>query len=411
MWVSTPNPSVRWVQLVLLLVLTAFLGAMWGLERTTVPLIAEQDFGITSTAVTLSFVAGFGVTKAFANLFAGGLMDRIGRKRVLAIGWAAGIPVPLMIIWAPSWEWIVAANLLLGVNQGLGWTATILMMMDHFGPKRGGLSTGLNELVGYSGVAALTVATGFIAATFAPRPHPFFIGIALALTGLIVTVAFVRETHHHVDAEPTLGDAPSFRQAFAEASLDRSMASLNQAGLVTKINDATVWGLLPLYLAAQGVGLVEISIVAAVYPQVWGIGQGVSGALGDRIGRKPLIVTGMLTQALGIATLAFAGGLGGWITGAALLGLGTAAVYPTLIAAVGDRAHPKRRASAIGVYRWYRDAGFVVGALIAGGLADTLGYQAAYLVIGVISLASASLVAIGLSQPAGSAEAAFETGA
>jgi len=409
MWVPRSNPSVRWVQIVLLLVLTAFLGAMWGLERTTVPLIAEEEFGITSSAVTLSFVAGFGVTKAFANLFAGGLMDRVGRKRVLALGWAAGLPVPLMIIWAPSWEWIVAANLLLGVNQGLGWTATILMMMDHFGPKRGGLSTGLNELVGYSGVAALTVATGFIAASFAPRPQPFIIGIVLAVIGLVVTLAFVRETHHHVHAEPATGDAPSFREAFAEATFDRSLATLNQAGLVTKINDATVWGLLPLYLASQGAGLVEIGIVAAVYPQVWGIGQGVSGALSDKVGRKPLIVAGMFTQAMGIWALAFAGVLWEWIAGAGLLGLGTAAVYPTLIAAVGDRAHPMRRASAIGVYRWYRDAGFVVGALIAGGLADAVGFQAAYLAIGVISVASALVVVVALAQPARRVEIVVES--
>jgi len=336
-------------------------------------------------------------------------MDRVGRKRVLALGWAAGLPVPLMIIWAPSWEWIVAANLLLGVNQGLGWTATILMMMDHFGPKRGGLSTGLNELVGYSGVAALTVATGFIAASFAPRPQPFIIGIVLAVIGLVVTLAFVRETHHHVHAEPATGDAPSFREAFAEATFDRSLATLNQAGLVTKINDATVWGLLPLYLASQGAGLVEIGIVAAVYPQVWGIGQGVSGALSDKVGRKPLIVAGMFTQAMGIWALAFAGVLWEWIAGAGLLGLGTAAVYPTLIAAVGDRAHPMRRASAIGVYRWYRDAGFVVGALIAGGLADAVGFQAAYLAIGVISVASALVVVVALAQPARRVEIVVES--
>jgi MFS family permease len=409
MWVSGSNPSVRWVQLGLLLVLTAFLGAMWGLERTTVPLIAKDEFGITSFSVTLSFVAGFGVTKAFSNLFAGGLMDRVGRKRVLILGWVAGIPVPLLIIWAPSWEWIVAANLLLGVNQGLGWTATILMMMDHLGPKRGGLSTGLNELVGYSGVAGATLATGFLVATFAPRPQPFLIGIALAVTGLALTIAFVRETHHHVHAEPSAGDRPTFWGAFVDAARDRTLASFSQAGLVTKINDAAVWGLLPVYMASQDVGIVEIGIVAAVYPQTWGIGQGVSGALGDRIGRKPLIVTGMLIQAFGIWALAFAGVLWEWIAGATLLGLGTAAVYPTLIAAVGERAHATRRASAIGAYRWYRDMGFVVGALVAGGFADAMGFRAAYGIIGMFSVVSAVVVAVAMVQPAGHAEVASES--
>ena len=396
MWVSRPNPSVRWVQLALLLVLTAFLGAMWGLERTTVPLIAEEEFGITSSAVVLSFVAGFGLTKAFANLFAGGLMDRVGRRRVLILGWVAGIPVPLMIIWAPSWEWIIAANLLLGVNQGLGWTATILMMMDHFGPKRRGLSTGLNEFVGYSGVAGLTLATGFIAATFAPRPHPFFIGIALAVAGLAISIAYVKETRHHVDREPVSGDPPTFLKAFANGARDRTLLSFSQAGLVTKINDAAVWGLLPVFLAAQGVGIVQIGIVAAIYPQVWGAGQLAAGPLSDRLGRKPLIVGGMLLQAVGVWALALSDVLWEWVTGAAILGLGTAAVYPTLIAAVGDHAHPRRRASAVGAYRWYRDMGFVVGALVAGGFADAMGFRAAYLIIGGISVASGLFVAVGI---------------
>ena len=393
MWVPESNPSVRWVQLALLLVMTAFLGAMWGLERTTVPLIAKEEFGITSSAVALSFVAGFGVTKAFANLFAGGLMDRAGRRRVLILGWVVGIPVPLMIIWAPSWEWIVAANLLLGINQGLGWTATILMMMDHFGPGRRGLSTGLNEFVGYSGVAGLTLATGFIAATFAPRPQPFFIGIGLVVVGLFVSVAFVKETKHHVALEAVSGDAPSFRQSFADASRDRTLLSFSQAGLVTKINDATVWGLLPIFLAAQGVSLVQIGIVAAIYPQVWGVGQLAAGPMSDRLGRKPLIVMGMLLQAVGIWSLALSDVLWEWIAGATILGLGTAAVYPTLIAAVGDYAHPYRRASSIGAYRWYRDMGFVVGALIAGGVSDALGFRIAYAMVGGISVVSAGLVA------------------
>ena len=403
MWETRFNPSVRWVQLSLLLVLTAFLGAMWGLERTTVPLIAEGDFGITSATVTLSFVAGFGLTKAFANLFAGGLMDRLGRRRVLMLGWAAGLPVPLLIIWAPSWEWIVAANLLLGINQGLGWTATILMMMDIMGPRRGGLSTGLNEFVGYSGVAVLTFLTGLLAATYGPRPHPFFIGVVLAVLGIVISAVWVKETAHRAREEAPrdrrASPVPSFWATFVAGARDRMLLSCGQAGLVTKINDASVWGLLPLLLADQGVGVAQIGVVAAVYPQVWGVGQLFTGSLGDRIGRKPLIVWGMLLQALGIWGLAAAGGLPQWVAGAAVLGLGTAAVYPTLIAAVGEYAPPLRRASAVGVYRWYRDAGLIVGAVLGGLVADALGFRWAYLVIGGISALSAAFVAVAMVEP------------
>ena len=403
MWEKRANPSGRWVQLSLLLVLTAFLGAMWGLERTTLPLIAENEFGITSAAVTLSFVAGFGVTKAFANLFAGGLMDRLGRRRVLMLGWAAGLPVPLLIIWAPSWEWVVAANLLLGINQGLGWTATLLMMMDIMGPRRRGLSTGLNEFVGYSGVAVFTLVAGLLAAAYAPRPQPFLIGIVLAVLGIVISAIWVRETGHRpreeaASAHPPV-PAPSFRATFLAGVRDRTLRSCAQAGLVTKINDASVWGLLPLFLIDQEVGAVQIGIVAAVYPQVWGVGQLVTGFLGDRIGRKPLIVWGMLLQALGIWGLAAADGMLQWVAGAGVLGLGTAAVYPTLIAAVGDYAPPLRRASAVGVYRWYRDAGFVAGAVVGGLLADGFGFRSAFLVIGGISALSAAFVAVAMVEP------------
>ncbi len=403
MWESRFNPSVRWVQLSLLLVLTAFLGAMWGLERTTLPLIAESEFGITSAVVTLSFVAGFGVTKAFANLLAGGLMDRLGRRRVLMLGWAAGLPVPLLIIWAPSWEWIVAANLLLGINQGLGWTATLLMMMDIMGPHRRGLSTGLNEFVGYSGVAVLTWGGGLLAAAYAPRPYPFLIGIVLAVLGIVISAVWVAETGHRAreEAASTLPPVPvpSFRATFLAGVRDRMLLSCGQAGLVTKINDAAVWGLLPLFLAEQDVGAAGIGVVAAVYPQVWGVGQLLTGSLSDHIGRKPLIVGGMLLQALGIWGLAAADSLAQRVAGASVLGLGTAAVYPTLIAAVGDYAPPLRRASAVGVYRWYRDAGFVAGAIVGGLLADRLGFRSAFFVIGGISVLSAAFVAVAMVGP------------
>ena len=403
MWETETNPSVRWVQLLLLIVLTTFVGVMWGLERTTIPLIASHDFGITSAAVTLSFIVGFGLAKAFANLLAGGLMDRMERRRVLVLGWAVGVPVPFMVIWAPQWEWIVAANLLLGVNQGLCWTATILMMMDTLGGRLRGLSTGLNEFVGYSGVAATTLATGAIAVAFSPRPHPFFLGVGIAILGLLLSMFLVRETSHYLreeiaQAQP-MDSSPSFRDSLVASLRDRTLLSCSQAGLVTKINDATAWGLFPLFLAAQGVGVVNISIIAAIYPQVWGLMQLGTGFLSDHLGRKPLIVAGMLFQGLGIILMAIGDGLLFWIIGATVLGVGTAAVYPTLIAAVGDRSHPMRRASQIGIYRWYRDWGFVVGGLLAGLVGDAQGFRVAFLVISVINIFSASLVGVLMVEP------------
>lgn len=377
---------------------------MWGLERTVIPLIAKKDFGISSATVTASFITGFGITKAFSNLVAGGLMDRVGRRRVLVLGWVVGLPVPFLIIWAPRWEWVVAANLLLGVNQGLCWSATILMMMDLMRESRRGLSTGLNESVGYVGVAITTLASGFIAATFAPRPHPFLMGIALAVLGLLLSAFLARETVHYLRQEAASEQGghqpPSFRDAFVASLQDRSLVSCNQGGLVTKINDATVWALFPLFLAAQGLDVARIGVVGALYPAVWGVSQFFTGTLSDHVGRKPLIALGMLVQGLGMWLVASGGSLTQWVAGAVVLGLGTALVYPTLIAAVGDQAHPLRRASMVGIYRWYRDGGFVLGSLLAGALADILGFRPALFIIGGISLLSALVVGLWMAEPA-----------
>ncbi len=382
----------------LLVVLTAFIGAMWGTERSIIPIIARHDFGISSSTITLSFIVGFGLTKTLSNLFAGGIMDRVGRRSVLILGWAVGIPVPLLIIWAPHWEWIVGANLLLGINQGLCWTATILMMMDNMEVRHRGLSTGLNEFAGYSGVAFSTLASGFIAASFAPRPHPFFLAIGLALGGLLLSVFFVKETLHYSQGEASQSrkqaSIPSFWNVVVASMRDRNLVSFSQAGLVTKINDATVWGLFPLFLATRGQGVATIAIIAAIYPQVWGITQLGTGFLSDHVGRKNLIVVGMLLQGLGIVLVALGDGYLFWISAATILGIGTAAVYPTLIAAVGDASHPLRRASAIGVYRSFRDAGFVVGGILAGVLADIQGFQLAFLVIATINFLAALVVGI-----------------
>ena len=400
---ASPNPSVRWVQLLLLIVLTAFVGAMWGLERTTIPLIAQQDFGITSPTITLSFIIGFGLTKTFANVLSGGLMDRVGRRRVLILGWAIGLPVPFLIIWAPQWEWIVAANLLLGINQGLCWTATIVMMLDMMGAKRRGLATGLNEFVGYSGVAIMTLATGIVAASFAPRPQPFVLGIGLAIMGLLLSSLLVRDTIQDDQKEATQhaegSGLRSFWGSFCASLRDRTLLSCNQAGLVTKINDAAVWGLFPILLTSQGLDIARIGLVAAIYPQVWGVTQLATGILSDYVGRKPLIVGGMLLQGLGISLAASASGLSVWIGSATLLGIGTAAVYPTLIAAVGDSSPPMQRASAVGMYRGVRDCGFIVGGLLAGLVADAQGFHAAFLVIAGFNVASGLLVAAWMTEP------------
>ena len=396
MWATQANPSVRWVQLTQAAVLTSFIGAMWGLERALVPLIAQQDFHITSTTVTLSFIVGFGIAKTFANLFAGGLMDRVGRKRVLVIGWIAGLPVPFLIIWAPQWEWIIAANILLGVNQGFCWTATILIMMDIMGERFRGLSAGLNEFVGYSGVAVAALVAGVIASTFSPRPYPFILGIGLASLGLLMSVLFVRDSRHYIQIEPEnalhVHQPDRFWTTFLLSLKNRTLFSCNQAGLVTKINDATVWGLFPLFLASEGLDITKISIVAAVYPQVWGISQLATGFLSDHFGRKPLIVVGMSLQGIAIALASFVAGFPLWIVVAAVLGIGTAAVYPTLIAAVGDQVHPVRRASAIGTYRWYRDSGFIIGGILAGILADLQGFKFTFLVVGGINILSAIVI-------------------
>ena len=403
MWAIPTNPSVRWVQLTQAAVLTAFIGAMWGLERAIVPLIAQQNFYITSTTVTLSFIVGFGIAKTFANLFAGGLMDRIGRQHVLVIGWVVGLPVPFLIIWAPQWEWIIAANILLGVNQGFCWTATILIMMDIMGDRFRGLSTGLNEFLGYSGVAVAALVAGLIATAFSPRPYPFFIGIGLASLGVLISIFFVRDSrqylHHEMEQTPHGRQPARFWSTFALSLKDRTLFSCNQAGLVTKINDATVWGLFPLFLVSQGLDITRISIVAAVYPQVWGISQLATGFLSDHLGRKPLIVAGMALQGLAISMTALHVGFLFWIGIAAVLGMGTAAVYPTLIAAVGDQAQPTRRASAIGTYRWYRDSGFIFGGLLAGIVSDVHGFNITFLVIGGINILSAFTVARLMSEP------------
>ena len=385
-------------QFALLVGLNAFVGAMVGLERSMLPLVGERDFGLASKSAILSFVVAFGIAKAISNLAAGGLADRVGRKRLLVLGWLLALPVPPLIAVAPSWGWIVVANLFLGANQGLAWSMTVVMKIDLVGPRRRGLALGLNESAGYLGVAAAALVTGALAATYAPRTLVWVLGAAIAVLATVISILFVRDTAGHVEREQQAhgaGVSGTLRSAFARATVhDPTLRACSQAGLVNNLNDALAWGLAPLYLAAHGASTTQIGIVAAVYPAVWGAGQLLTGWLSDHTGRKPLIVAGMLTQAVALTLLVAGGGAFAPALGAAvLLGIGTALVYPTLIAAVSDTVQPIERAQVVGVYRFWRDFGFVVGALLAGFVADAAGSGSAIVIVAALTGASGVWVA------------------
>jgi MFS family permease len=390
----------------LLVALNALVGGMVGLERSVLPLVGKQDFGLRSTGTILAFVVAFGAAKALTNLAAGDLAERVGRKRLLVIGWLFALPVPLLIGLAPSWWFIVAANLLLGINQGLAWSMTVVMKIDLAGPRRRGLALGLNEAAGYIGVAATAFATGILAVSYAPRTVVWVGAAVITTIGLLVSVLAVRDTGAHVALEQqTHGhDGPAhsgLRSAFAHASLySPILRACSQAGLVNNLNDALAWGLAPLYLAAHGASVREIAVVAAAYPVVWGAGQLATGWLSDHTGRKPLITAGMLVQASALGLLvAGDGAFAPSLAAAALLGAGTAMVYPTLIAAVSDASQPRDRARVVGVYRFWRDSGFVLGALIAGIGADATSPKTAILIVAVLTGASGLLVAATNWQP------------
>jgi MFS family permease len=385
-------------QFALLVGLNAFVGAMVGLERSVLPLVGEEDFGLASKAAVLAFVVAFGAAKALTNLAAGGLAERVGRSRLLIAGWLAALPVPALVALAPSWGWIVAANVFLGVNQGLAWSMTVVMKIDLVGPRRRGLALGLNESAGYLGVAVTALVTGALAASVAPRDVVWVGAAVVAGLGLAISALLVRDTAGHVALEQRAhGPARPLplRRAFAEASIRRPvLRACSQAGLVNNLNDALAWGLVPLYLAAGGAGVGQIGLVAALYPAVWGIGQVATGWLSDHVGRKPLIVAGMLLQAGALALLAAGGGaVPPAVAAAILLGLGTAMVYPTLIAAVSDAVAPAERAPVVGVYRFWRDFGFVLGALLAGLVADALGSGTAIALVAALTAASGVWVA------------------
>ena len=390
-------------QFCLLVGINALVGGMIGQERTVLPLLADREFGLTAFTAALTFIVAFGAVKAATNFFAGTLSDRVGRKPVLVAGWIIGVPVPFILMFGPSWGWIVFANVLLGVNQGLTWSTTVIMKIDLVGPERRGFAMGLNEAAGYGALSVTALATGFIAQHYGLRPEPFFLGVAFAALGLGLSTVFVRETQAHARHEAATHVATndalhanlSTREIFVQTSFrEPALSSCSQAGLVNNLNDGLAWGIFPLYFAAAGVSVERIGILAAIYPAVWCLGQLVTGGLSDRIGRKGLIVGGMLTQALAIGLVAATTGFWVWALGAVLLGAGTAMVYPTLLAAIGDVAHPDWRARAVGIYRLWRDSGYAVGAILAGVTADALGITAAIWTVAALTAASGLFAAI-----------------
>jgi MFS family permease len=408
---SRPGPvtlglGANAAQFALLIAVNALVGGMLGQERTVLPLLAEETFHLDAYTAGLTYILAFGIAKAATNYLAGAWSDRYGRKPVLVAGWMAAVPVPLLLIWAPTWWWVIAANLLLGISQGLTWSTTVIMKIDLAGPRRRGLATGLNEAAGYGAVAATALATGYLAARYGLRPAPFYLGIAYAALGLGLSATAVRETRGHAQAEarehPSCSDATddplhaalSPRQVFLQTTMrEPALSSACQAGMVNNLNDGLAWGLFPLLFASAGMSVERIGVLAALYPAVWGLGQLGTGALSDRIGRKRLIVAGMLTQAVALATVAATDTFASWALAAVLLGAGTAMVYPTLLAVIGDVAHPAWRARAVGTYRLWRDTGFAFGAVLSGVLADLWGIRTAVWTVAALTAASGLIVA------------------
>ncbi|CDX39500.1 Major facilitator family transporter [Mesorhizobium sp. SOD10] len=395
--------KANWKQFSLLVLINAFVGGMVGIERTLVPLIGAEEFGVASTTLVTSFIVSFGVVKACANLVSGQLADTWGRKRVLILGWLFGLPVPFIIIGAPSWGWIVAANALLGINQGFAWSMTVIMKVDLVGPKSRGLAVGLNEFAGYLAVGVTAFLTGYLASRYGLRPVPIYLGVGYAVLGAALSILLVRDTREHVRLE--LADHPkqasplAFQEIFMLTSFgDRNLFAASQAGLVNNLNDGMSWGLFPLFFVANGLGIERIGILKAVYPAVWGILQVATGPLSDRWGRKGLIVAGMWVQAAGLLLTAMTRDFGWWLLASVLLGLGTAMVYPSLIAAVSDASHPSWRARSLSVYRFWRDLGYAIGALSAGLIADFFGFVAAIGAIAALTFLSGVIVAIAMRE-------------
>lgn len=398
-------PNIR--QFLILVLVNAFVGAMIGLEQTVVPLIGKDTFGIESNALIVSFIASFGVVKAILNLYAGNLSDRWGRKNVLVLGWLFGVPVPFILLLAPDWNWIIFANVLLGINQGLAWSMTVNMKVDLVGKERRGLALGLNEFAGYVSVAIVGFVTGYLAATYGLKPYPFYLGIAFAVLGLVISWVIVKDTKKFTELEiktelsnqRELKSDLNFRRVFLETSWkNRTLLSVSQAGLINNLIFGVTWGLFTLYFASFAIGISEIGFLKALHPGIWGVLQLITGTLSDKVGRKTLIYPGMMIQGIGIWVVLLGNFTLGWIIGMSLLGVGTALVYPTLLAAISDVAHPKWRATSLGVYRFWRDLGFVFGAVGIGYIADLFGLNNAIQLVAFLAIGSGIFVLVSMKE-------------
>lgn len=385
----------NWKQFALLVIINAFVGGMVGLERSILPRIAEVEFHITAKTAILSFIVVFGIVKAITNYFAGAWADKMGRKNLLTIGWLAGIPVPFMLMYADNWNWIIAANVLLGINQGLAWSSTVVMKIDLVGERQRGLAMGLNEFAGYFAVAAVAFLTGYIASNYGLRPYPFYIGIALAVLGLLASWLLVKDTKHHVAEETKTSKVPKLKNIFWETTWrNKNLGSVTQAGLINNLNDGMVWGIFPILLHSKGFGMSEIGIVTAVYPAVWGIGQLFTGRMADFFCKKELLFLGMLLQGIALVTLLFAHTMTHFVILSAVLGFGTAMVYPTFLATIAENVHPADRSNSIGIFRFWRDMGYAIGAIATGIIADRLGVNASIFIIGLLTIGSAVVIVL-----------------
>ena len=383
----------NWKQFALLVIINAFVGGMIGLERSILPQIAEVEFHIAAKTAILSFIIVFGIVKAVTNYFAGVLANKIGRKKLLTIGWLFGIPVPFVLMFADNWNWIVAANVLLGINQGLTWSSTVMMKIDLVGEKQRGFAMGLNEFAGYFALAVIAFLTGWIASEYGLRPYPFYIGIALSLMGFFASWLLVKDTKHHIATETTTSKIPRLKNIFWQTTWEhKNLGSVTQAGLINNLNDGMAWGLFPILLAAKNFSIGQIGIVTAIYPAVWGIGQLFTGRMADRFPKKALLFWGMLLQGLALVGFLFASTMTHFIILSSLLGSGTAMVYPTFLATVAENTHPADRANSLGVFRLWRDLGYAIGAILTGIIADTLGINASILVIGLLTIISAAII-------------------
>ena len=383
----------NWKQFTLLVIINAFVGGMVGLERTIIPQIAEVDFGLAAKTAILSFIVVFGITKAITNYYAGTLANRFGRKNLLVIGWLFAIPVPVMLIYATSWNWIIAANILLGINQGLAWSSTVVMKIDLVGERNRGFAMGLNEFAGYLALAVVAFTTGWIANQYGLRPYPFYVGIVMAFVGLLLSWLFVTDTRKHVQLEATSSNIPKLKNVFWETTWQhKNLGTITQAGLVNNLNDGMVWGLFPLLLASKGFDLHDIGIIVAAYPAVWGIGQLFTGKLADQYCKKTLLFWGMFLQGIALLGMIWANSFVSFVMLSSLLGIGTAIVYPTFLAAVSDYTHPDQRPKSIGIFRLWRDLGYAIGAILTGLIADRFGLVAPVAAIGLLTVLSSLIV-------------------